>query len=140
MPRSRQRFSNPSAVKQLPRSVRRRVTRKGKGATASSRKAFSGLGLLVLDREVDRAGAAVDGDEQEALAALAVGGPQLGQVLHVHVDEAELVLLELARGRLGLGRGRPTAQARGLEDAVDVVAAEVRQEMPDHEGEVVQRE
>src|SRR4051794_8445131 len=41
MPRSRQRFSNPSAVKQLPRSVRRRVTRKGKAASASSRKALA---------------------------------------------------------------------------------------------------
>src|SRR4051812_16834842 len=129
MPRSRQRFSKPSAVKRLPRSVGRRVTRKGKAATASSRKASAaaavssrdrllqeglggGRGLLVLDREVDRARAPVDGHEQEALAALAVGGPQLGQVLHVHVDEAELVLLELARGRLGLGRGRPAAQAR----------------------------
>src|SRR3954465_10677361 len=41
MPRSRQRFSNPSAVKQLPRSVRMRVTRKGKAAIASSRKALA---------------------------------------------------------------------------------------------------
>src|SRR3954470_24390396 len=41
MPRSRQRFSNPSAVQQLPRSVRMRVTRKGKAAIASSRKALA---------------------------------------------------------------------------------------------------
>src|SRR4051794_24375857 len=100
----------------------------------------AGLGLVVPDRQVHGARAAVDGHEQEALAQLAITRPQLGQVLHVHVDEAELVLLELARGRLGLGRGRPPAQPRRLEDAVDVVAAEVRQGVPDHEGEVVRRE
>jgi hypothetical protein len=40
-PSSRQAFSKPSAVKQLPRSVRMRVTRNGKAASASSRKAFA---------------------------------------------------------------------------------------------------
>ena len=100
----------------------------------------AGLGLLVLDRQVDRARAPVDGHEQESLAPLAVRGPQLGQVLHVQVHEAELVLLELRRGPLGPGGRRPAAQARGLEDAVDVVAVEVRQEVADHEGEVIQRE
>src|SRR3954454_14479273 len=110
---------------------RERLLQEGLGA---------GLGLLVLDRQVDPAGAPVDGDEQEALAALAVGGPQLGQVLHVHVDEAEHVLPELARRPLGRGRGRPAAQPLGLQDAVDVVAAEVREEVAHHEGEVVERE
>ncbi len=100
----------------------------------------AGLGLVVLDREVDGARATVDGDEQVALARLAVGGAQLGQVLHVHVDEAELVLLELARGLLRRGPDRPSAQALRFEDAVDVVAAQVRQEVGDDEGEVVERE
>ena len=108
-----------------------RLLQEGRGA---------GLGLVVLDRQVDRARAPVDGHEQVALAQLAVGGAQLGQVLHVQVDEAELVLLELGRGLLGRGGGRPAAQARGLEDAVDVVPVEVRQEVADHEGEVVERE
>src|SRR3954463_11177150 len=100
----------------------------------------TGLGLVVLDRQVDEARAPVDGHEQEALAPRAVRGPQLGQVLHVQVHEAELVLLELRRGPLGPGGRRPAAQARGLEDAVDVVPVEVRQEVADHEGEVIQRE
>ena len=39
---------------------------------------------------------------------------------------------------LGLRR-RQAAQALGLEDAVDGVAVEVRQEVGDHEGEVVER-
>ena len=56
------------------------------------------------------------------------------------MHEAQLVLLELRRGPLGPGGRRPAAQARGLEDAVDVVAVEVRQEVADHEGEVIQRE
>src|SRR4051794_15410301 len=62
------------------------------------------------------------------LAELAVGGPQLGQVLHVQVDEADLVLLELARRLLGGGPDRPAVEALRPEDAVDVVAAEGRQE------------
>src|SRR3954447_11299080 len=62
-----------------------------------------GLGLLVLDREVDPAGAPAGGDEREALAALAGGGPQLGRALHVQAREAEPVLLELRRGPLGRG-------------------------------------
>ena len=65
---------------------------------------------------------------------------QLGQVLHVQVHEAERVLLELRGGPLGRGGRRTAAQARGLEDAVDVVAVEVRQEVGDHEGELVERE
>ena len=60
-------------------------------------------------------------------------------MLHVHVDEAELVLLELSRGPLGRGGAGSAAQVRGLEDAVDVVPVEVRQEVGDHEGEVVER-
>src|SRR4051794_41907043 len=56
------------------------------------------------------------------------------------MHEAELVLLELRRGPLGPGGRRPAAQARGLEDAVDVVPVEVRQEVADHEGEGIQRE
>jgi len=118
-------------VRDPEREGRERLLQEGLGG---------GLGLLVPDRRVHGAGAAVDGHEQEALAELAVRGPQLRQVLHVHVDEAELVLLELARGLLGGGGPRQAPQARGLEDAVDVVAAEVGQEVGDDEGEVVERE
>lgn len=75
----------------------------------------AGFGLVVLDRKVDGARAAVDGDEQEALASLAVGGLQLGQVLHVNVDEAEVVVAERALafgGTFGGGLG-PAVQALG---------------------------
>jgi hypothetical protein len=89
---------------------------------------------------VDRAGAPVDGHEQEPLAPLAARGAQLRQVLHVQVHEAEPVLPELGRGPLGRGGGRPAAQPLGPEDAVDVVAVEVRQEVGDDEGELVERE
>ncbi len=74
------------------------------------------------------------------LAALAILGAQLGQVLHVHVHEAKIVVFE---GPVRLARpacGRQAAQALGLQDAVDRVAVEVGQKVGDHEGEVIQRE
>ena len=47
------------------------------------------LGFIILDGEMDEAGGAVDGDIEIPLAALAIGGAQLGQVLHVDMHEAE---------------------------------------------------
>src|SRR3712207_1022852 len=63
-------------------------------------------------REVDRAGAAVDGDVEVALAAFPVRGPELRQVLDVDVHEAEVVLPEAALAPPGPARGggRPPAQ------------------------------
>ena len=55
-----------------------------------------GRGLVVLDGEVHVAGGAIDGDVQVALARDAVAILQLGQVLHIDVDEADLVVLEAA--------------------------------------------
>jgi hypothetical protein len=98
------------------------------------------LGFVVLDGQVDEAGGAVDRHIQGPLAALAISGAQLGQVLHVHVHEAKIVVFE---GPVRLARpacGRQAAQALGLQNAVDRVAVEVGQEVGDHEGEVVQRE
>src|SRR5215213_6318006 len=43
------------------------------------------FGLVVLDGEVDRARAAVDGDIEVALAWFAIGGLQLGQRLDVEM-------------------------------------------------------
>ena len=100
----------------------------------------TGFSLVVLDRQMHGARASVDRHEQVALAALAIRGPQLGQVLDVDVDEAELVFLELARCLRRRGRCRPAAQTRRFEDAIDVVAVEMGQEVADHEGEVVERE
>ncbi len=54
------------------------------------------LGLVVLDGEVDGAGPAVDGDVEVTLAPFAIDGLQLGQVLDVDVDEAEVVVPEAA--------------------------------------------
>src|SRR5215210_3325484 len=98
------------------------------------------LGLVVFDGEVDGAGAPVNGDVEVALPPFAVGGLQLGQVLDVDMDEAEVVVLELALATFGPVRGRrwPPAQSFGPQDAPDAVAVEVRQEMADHEGEVVE--
>ena len=89
------------------------------------------LGFVVLDGEVDRARAAVDGDVEIALAPLAIGSLQLRQVLDIDVHEAKVVVLEAALAFGGLCRGRLGAavQAFGLEDAPDAVAVEMRQEM-----------
>jgi len=58
------------------------------------------LGFVVLDGEVDCARATIDGDEQVSFAPVAVARLQLGQVLDVDVDEAEVVVAE---GALALG-------------------------------------
>src|SRR4051812_38360447 len=62
-----------------------RLLEKGHGAA---------LGLIILDREVDEAGGPVDGYIEIPLAALAISGAQLGQVLYVHMHEADIVVLE----------------------------------------------
>ena len=74
------------------------------------------FGLVVLDGEVNRARAAVDDDEQVALASLAVAGLQLGQVLDVDVHEAEVVGAEgaLAFGGLVGGGLRPAVSPLAL--------------------------
>ena len=64
---------------------------------------------------------------------------QLGQVLDVHVHEAEIVVLERAALALALLRRRQAAEAFSLEDAVDGIAVEMRQEVRDDEGEIVER-
>ncbi len=58
--------------------------------------------LVVFDRQMHPARAAVNGDIEKALAALAVGGLQLGQVLDIHVHEAEVIVLEGAAPALAL--------------------------------------
>lgn len=73
-----------------------------------------GGGLVVLDGEMHVAGGAVDGGVQVALARDAVAVLQLGQVLHVDVDEADLVVLEAAVRFAGLlGWRQPVVRAWG---------------------------
>ena len=81
----------------------------------------TGFGFIVLDGEMDRARAAVDGDIEIALAPFAIGGLQLGQVLDVDMHEAEVIVLEGALALGGLCRCRLGAavEALGLEDAPD---------------------
>jgi len=63
-------------------------------------------------------------------------------VLDVDVHEAELVILEAALSFGGLCWRRFSApvQSFGLEDTPDAVAIEMRQEMADDEGQVVEGE
>ena len=115
----------------------------GKGGGRLAQEGYGApLGFVVFDGEMDGAGAPVDGDVEVALASFAIGGLQLGQVLDVDMDEAEVLVLELTLAPFGPVRGRrsPPAQPLGAEDAPDTVTVEVRQEMADHEGEVVEGE
>src|SRR5690348_15230198 len=88
-----------------------------------------------------RAGTAVDGDVKIALAPFAIGGLQLGEMLDVDVHEAEVIVLEGALAVGGLRRGRfgAAVEARGLEDAPDAVAVEMRQEMADDKCQIIER-
>jgi hypothetical protein len=96
----------------------------GRGLPQEGNGAF--LGLVILDGQVHRARAPVDRDEQIALAALAIGGLQLEQVLDVHVDGTETVIpgSPLAADRSGGRSGRPAAETFPFEDAPDSVALE----------------
>ena len=113
---------------------------KGNARTASFRKATALVASSSsLTAEMDPARAAVDSHIQKALAALAVGGLQLGQVLDVHVHEAEIIVLERAALPFALLRRGQAAQPLSLEDAVDRIAVEMRQEVRDDEGQVIER-
>jgi hypothetical protein len=60
-------------------------------------------------------------------------------VLDVHVHEAKVIILERAAPALSLLRRRQTAEPLSLEDAVDRIPVEMRQEVRDHEGEIIER-
>jgi hypothetical protein len=64
------------------------------------------------------------------------------QLLDVDMNEAEVVVAELPRtpGRTLRGCGTTSVQPLGLEDAPDAVAVEVRQEVPDDEGQIIEGE
>ena len=86
------------------------------------------------------AGGAVDGDVEIAFAEDAVAVAQLGQGLHIQVHKADLVLLEGAVRFAGAISGRQAVEAFGLEDAVDRIAVQMRQEVRDDKGEVIEGE
>jgi hypothetical protein len=96
-------------------------------------------GLVVLHCQMHAARAAVDGPIEITLAALAISRSQLRQMFDVEVHEAEIILLEGASLPFSLLRRWQPPQAFGLEDAIDGIAVEMRQEMRDHEGEVIER-
>ena len=99
-----------------------------------------GRGLVVLDGEVNVARGAVDDDVEIPLAGSTIAIAELGQVLHVDMDEADLVVCKDAVRLAALVRWRQAVEALRLEDAVDRVPVQVRQEVGDDEGEVVEGE
>ena len=100
----------------------------------------TGGGLIILHGQVHPTRAAVDRHEEEALAGHAIPVPQLGQVLHIQVHEAEPVLLESSIRLARAARGRQAVEALGFEDTIDRVPVQVGQEVGDHEGEVIEGE
>jgi hypothetical protein len=95
--------------------------------------------LVVLDGQMHGARAAVDGDLEEALAAFAISRSELREMLDAEVHEAEVLVLEAAALPFGLVGWRQAPQALGLEDAVDRIAVQIRQEVAHHEGQVIER-
>ena len=53
------------------------------------------------------------------------------------MDEAEVVVLDRAAPTLALLRRGQAAQPFGFENAVDRIAVEMRQEVRDHEGQII---
>src|SRR4028119_1779720 len=99
----------------------------------------TGGSLVLLDGQVHPPRAAVDGHKEEALASDTLPVPHLRQVLYIQVHEAEIILLE---GSMGLARpalGGKAVEPLGLEDAVDGIPVQVRQEVGDHKGEIIER-
>src|SRR3569832_2427286 len=95
----------------------------GKGLDGFFQKGHgTALSLVVLDGEVDEARGAVDSHIQGPLAALTVANAQLGQVLHVHMDTAEIVVLEATEQTTKTNNRKQAAQALGFQDAIDRVA------------------
>src|SRR4051812_17742406 len=128
MPRARQSFSKPSAVKQLPRSVSACVTRKEKAASAASRKAtaLASVSSSLTARCTER--------ERRSMAT------NRKRLRHAPSAVRSLGRCFTSRCTKPSSYSLNFAAARGLEDAVDVVPVEVRQDVADHEGEVIQRE
>src|SRR5215213_5841122 len=92
-PSVRHAASNPAAVKHDPPSVSTCVTWKGKARTASLRKATalrSVSSSLTARWRKREARSMATYDIRVPLAALAVSGAQLGQVLQVQVHEAKI--------------------------------------------------
>ena len=59
--------------------------------------------LVVPEGQVPPARGAVDGQVEDALAALAIGGLEPGEGLDVPVEDAEVTVLERGRSRAGAG-------------------------------------
>jgi hypothetical protein len=96
--------------------------------------------FIVLHRQVHVTGRAIDGDIQVALPGDAVAITEFGQVLHVDMHKTDFVFPEIAMWFAIPFCRWEAVQPFGSEDTVDGVPVEMRQEVRDDEGKVVERE
>lgn len=84
----------------------------------------------------------VDGYIEISLAGIAIGRPQLRLIPYIDMNEAQVVVAELALAADGMGAGCRWApvESLGPEDVPDAVAVEVGQEVPDNEGQLIEAE
>ncbi|GAN94876.1 hypothetical protein Gbth_132_003 [Gluconobacter thailandicus F149-1 = NBRC 100600] len=106
---------------------------------------FDGLeevdGVLgVMDRQMHRSGAPVDGDIQISLPPFSVRRLKFRQMLHIDMDVTRVVVPEGSFPTNGSGfrSERKPVQPRTFQNAPDAVPVQMQQEMPHDECQVVQ--
>lgn len=116
---------------------------KGKAALTALRKIHCIFGVFsIVDGQMAKTRATIDGDIKVALAYHAILGAQLGQMLDVDVDISQVIISERSGAASCLCSlfGWPTIEASILENAPDAVTVQVRQEMPQDKGQIIKAE
>ena len=95
----------------------------------------------IIDGQVDEPRAAINCHIKEALSYVAVCGAQPGQMFDVNMDKAQIIVPEAPLSLAGLHRRLrwSSIEALRLENPINAVAVKMRQEVPEHEGEIIQR-
>src|SRR4051794_12500523 len=85
--------------------------------------------------------APVDGDVEITLAPFTITGLQLRQMFDVDVNKTKIIFFKgsFSLDRSGAGRSGPTMEPIRLQNAPDAVAIEMREEVSNDKGEVIQR-
>jgi hypothetical protein len=100
------------------------------------------LCFIVFHGRMGWARPAVNGDIEVALACFPINSPQLRQMLDIYMYEAKVIVLEdaLTASRLSRSRRPAPIKAFTAKNPPNAIAVEVRQEVHDDEGQVIERE